>query len=401
MLTFNEIGFLEDPVLKCAEIAVEHRASPLLFVGSSDSEVAGFIDATAELRFVLPAEGAVYNGARCATKRAHLAHLLADGRNIAIKSGLFNYFDGALLKAAWYNGYTLLSPGDAIVWADKIGAYSNENLEEAIRRKQLIAVAQDTFLLSPAHKDAYVLDKLGIPAHTHNGRLLTRLTANGHTALYWTPQLYLVYAFRRAHVVHPMPSASALMAYLRVFGVPCGVEEGDREQNRRLASLLRVVFEDRFNKRGEDDAAYSPRWYAHRQALEDVFRDMRNVLLYTEAGGEKRDLVAYTMPNETLRTVDESNIRPVFRGRGFPAADCGGYASARVLCYCANPRFPAACAGYFRKNETGFDQDAYALTHMLRWISRSAVRNGDPVTVYVPSKRMRGLLGGWIKSQGG
>jgi len=37
---------------------------------------------------------------------------------------------------------------------------------------------------------------------------------------------------------------------------------------------------------------------------------------------------------------------------------------------------------------------------MLRWISRSAVRNGEPVTVYVPSKRMRCLLESWIQKQG-
>jgi len=180
------------------------------------------------------------------------------------------------------------------------------------------------------------------------------------------------------------------------------VEAGGAEQNKRLASLLRVVLEDRLNKKGEDPNAYSPRWYAQKQAVDDVFRDMRNVLLHAEAGCERSSLVAYAMPAETLRAVDDSKVRPVFRGRGFPAvaADCGGYASARVLCYCANPRFPAACAGYFRKNEAEFDQDAYALYHMLRWISRSAVRGGEPVTVYVPGKRMRGLLEGWIEKQG-
>jgi len=164
VLTFNEIGYLEDPVLKCAEIAAMDSTLPYIFVGSSDDEVDAFADAAAGLRFVRPAEGVVCGGMRCATKRAHLAHLLADGKNIAIKSGLFNYFDDALLKAAWYNGYTLISPGDAIVWADKVGAYNRENFKESIARKQLIAVAQDTFLLSPAHKEAYVLDVLEIPA---------------------------------------------------------------------------------------------------------------------------------------------------------------------------------------------------------------------------------------------
>ena len=165
--------------------------------------------------------------------------------------------------------------------------------------------------------------------------------------------------------------------------------------------MLRIVSDGKFNERGEDAGAYTARWYLkEKSAAGEVFRDMRNVLLQAEAGSERNGLVAYAMPNETLKGLDGSMVRPVFRGRGFPAipaADCGAYSTARVLCYCANTHFPVAGAGYFRGNGVSFDGDAWSTYHMLRWISRSAVRDGEPVTVYVPSKRMRGLLEGWIE----
>lgn len=45
--------------------------------------------------------------------------------------------------------------------------------------------------------------------------------------------------------------------------------------------------------------------------------------------------------------------------------------------------------------------DRYALTELIQWIYRSRVRKGEPVTVYIPSKRMRDLLDGWLNATEG
>jgi hypothetical protein len=34
---------------------------------------------------------------------------------------------------------------------------------------------------------------------------------------------------------------------------------------------------------------------------------------------------------------------------------------------------------------------------MLQWIWRSAIRNGKPVELYLPSRRMREILEAWIR----
>ena len=404
MLEFTQIGYLEDPLRKCLEIAEKHPLRPCLFVGSSDDEVSAFVAAASELQFVQPIKDTIYDGMQCLTKRAHLAHLLSDGKNVAIKGSLFNYCDDAMLKMFWYSGYSLISTGDSIYWSDKIKNYNAANIDEAIRRKQLIPVAQETFLLSPAHKEKYVLEMTGIDMFTYNDRLLTRLAANGKAAMYWTPQPQFVDAFQSIHIVHHMPAASPLAAYLQVFGIQPELVEGSQEQNRQLAALLNVVLDERHNEKGTLDTAYSMRWFNKSGTLVDeVFKDMRNVLIHTDSVGEKSSLVAYALPTEILDGTKDDQIRSVFRGRGFPAisaAMCEDYLSACVLCYCVNTYFPAACNNYFRNNKVSFDQDAYALHHMLRWISRSAVRAGTPATVYVPSMRMRDLLVNWIE-QGG
>ena len=42
------------------------------------------------------------------------------------------------------------------------------------------------------------------------------------------------------------------------------------------------------------------------------------------------------------------------------------------------------------------DQDTYALNQMIQWLWRGCIRNGEPMEVYVPSRRMRNMLEEWL-----
>lgn len=47
---------------------------------------------------------------------------------------------------------------------------------------------------------------------------------------------------------------------------------------------------------------------------------------------------------------------------------------------------------WFDKQGIKLNQEAIALSELLQWIWRSAIRDGKPITLYIPSKRMRTLL---------
>jgi len=55
---------------------------------------------------------------------------------------------------------------------------------------------------------------------------------------------------------------------------------------------------------------------------------------------------------------------------------------------------------FFKRHLSGHDsttfKDLYALSTMIQFIWRSRIRDGLPIDVYVPSKRMRGLLQDWL-----
>ena len=51
---------------------------------------------------------------------------------------------------------------------------------------------------------------------------------------------------------------------------------------------------------------------------------------------------------------------------------------------------------FFEMNGVELNQDLYAISELLQWIWRSAIRDGKSINLYLPSMRMRELLGKWV-----
>ncbi len=73
------------------------------------------------------------------------------------------------------------------------------------------------------------------------------------------------------------------------------------------------------------------------------------------------------------------------------------YASRTTLAYALNLFMPVPIKRYLETRGVDVNEDMWSLNEMLQWIFRSCIRNNQPVHIYVPSYRMRGLLTQWIK----
>ena len=77
------------------------------------------------------------------------------------------------------------------------------------------------------------------------------------------------------------------------------------------------------------------------------------------------------------------------------------YKDANVLIYLVNrfinPHYYNFIKNYCPSGEN-FDEDLYALSELLQWIWRSAIRDNKPVCIYIPSERMLNLLLNWLNN---
>lgn len=72
------------------------------------------------------------------------------------------------------------------------------------------------------------------------------------------------------------------------------------------------------------------------------------------------------------------------------------YADRHVCLYDINRFLQPHIADFYEKRGFPINEDVYALSEMIQWIWRSAIRKGEPITVYIPSERMRKLFLDWL-----
>lgn len=53
---------------------------------------------------------------------------------------------------------------------------------------------------------------------------------------------------------------------------------------------------------------------------------------------------------------------------------------------------------FFKSNNVDVDEDIWRLSEMIQFIWRSAIRENNPINLYIPSKRMRDLFKKWLNS---
>ena len=82
----------------------------------------------------------------------------------------------------------------------------------------------------------------------------------------------------------------------------------------------------------------------------------------------------------------------------FNSKATNNYKSRTCLAYAVNIFMNVNDKLFYKKYGIDVNEDGYALSTMIQWIWRSAIREGKEINIYIPSKRMRTLLIDWINS---
>ena len=72
------------------------------------------------------------------------------------------------------------------------------------------------------------------------------------------------------------------------------------------------------------------------------------------------------------------------------------YREKTVLAYLVNVYMNLPDKQFYLSRGLDVDEDMYSLSVLVQWIWRSAIRDGEDIYIYIPSRRMRELLINWI-----
>ena len=183
------------------------------------------------------------------------------------------------------------------------------------------------------------------------------------------------------------------------------------EYDYKTLSQLINIYEGKLNSIGEaKDNRKQPlsmTWYkeANGEKLKIIQNNTYNY--FRNICKKKSKEVIWTVFKFRADTEETKNnhtikIKPNGYNNSFVQCSCratNNYRERDTVAYLVNRFNSPIIINFFKDRGANIDEDAFALSEMLQFIWRTAIRDGKPINVYVPSKRMRNLLKTWLNGQ--
>ena len=203
-------------------------------------------------------------------------------------------------------------------------------------------------------------------------------------------------------------------AYLDFFGFDYRIigveldEDGYRFSNATdspppldYRSLIHIVETPAMNKVGDGKFALSKNWFTRRGYDHPDIRALRNNLkkFFQGVPGGNHDSRLWTSFKDAR---DELTDRRTGRFRNnflqVSARATNEFRNRTDIAYMANRFVDPNLLKFFSERDIEINSDHFALSEMLQWVWRSAIRDNKPINLYIPSSRMRELLIDWMNS---
>lgn len=382
----------------------EHPNDRFIYITPYLDEAARIKKECANARFIEPSNKLKEYNFR---KSAHTAALIRDGKNISTTHQAFKGYTADMLQDIRLKQYTLII--DENVDVLESFEFHPDDLQIAVdagfvRENGGIYTRTDKPYRGSALSELFGLLK---------SRELVRLTDdNGDALFYWTLPPDLLTSFKDVFVLTYLFEAQSLHHLMAIYDLKyerIGIEKteaggfrfGDYpgympEYVKRLPEMLRILDHQKLNEIGDDYYSLSMNWFKNDE--DGVDRLKRNLIncynnIWRDIPADRRLWGSY---NGAYNQVKGKGYSKSFLT--FNAKATNEYRDKDCLVYIANLFMNVNEKRFYQMHGIDVDEDKYALSIMVQWIWRSAIRDGARVNLYIPSKRMRTLLIGWIQS---
>lgn len=360
-----------------------------------------FLEEAQRIKYSCPllnfAEPAAYDSSG---KFGSLISLLENGRNVASTHALFRRYDKHVAELIRQQGYTLILDEVFDVF-ELLGAHPHD-VQDAIAQGH---ISVDSAGRVHWNNDGYDGEFTRYRKHIKNGYV----TVDKDKLILWLFPIEVFEAFRDVYILTYMFDAQIQKYYFDLNGCGyeiigtrhlsgidyefCAVEDADPPPS--LSGKIHILDDLKSNEVGKKKTALSVSWHKKPDTdnIERLRRSLYNVL-HNKFGVPSKDILWTTY----------KGFRNALQGKGFKKSFLSFNARARndfadrhYLAYCVNLYMNPTMRNYFVAQGIKIDQDKYALSEMIQWVWRSAIRRGEEIWLYVPSSRMRGLFYDWLE----
>ena len=345
-------------------------------------------------------------------KADNLKNLIKYQHNIVSTHQLFKQLTPDLLKQA---GDYVLVIDEALQVYDVFGDISEKELKALIKYEVLYVDVDELTLRFDRTKFGNYSnfeDDDGDFDNTHYGSLanlcdLGQLLYVNGKVLVWELSLETLMSFKEVWVATYLFEGSQMATYFKGHGVEYElIQFGKSPQDIRhliniygyeddmSASDIEKNASSGLNAVGYKNTSLSSS--AISRDKEEVCNQLRKNLLnfFINKTNSKKDDRLWTSLKSLIKPVGDKRYQSDWLA--FNTKATNDYGNVHNLAYLMNLYAQPFIVHASQKKGYPIDQDIYALSEMIQWIWRSAIRNGEEINLYIPSSRMRNLLVQWL-----
>lgn len=328
-------------------------------------------------------------------KAESLQYLLKNKENVVSTHQLFMNLTPSMLEDA--KDYVLIIDETIQVY-DVYSEYTATELE-ALFRLGWIKIDDDNITLR-FQRDNFG-DNGGDPTGTKYENLATmcdlgQLLYVDQKLIVWELSIDTLKAFKEVWIATYMFEGSQMSAYLKSYGVNYELIKFGNKPSQ-IKHLINISDNKHINEVGLKTTALSSSQFKTNKKIlcEQLAKNLDNYFR-NHAKAKKNDRL-WTSFKEVQAAI--AGVRYKEEWLAFNTKATNEYKDKTNLAYIINlypnPMVVKASAmkGYPIK------EDVFALSEMVQWIWRSAIREGNEINIYVPSSRMRTLLQRWLNDE--
>ena len=381
----------------------EEKFERFIYITPYKDELKRVIKSCDEREFVQPNEK-LGKG----SKRNHFYDLIESGVNICSTHALFRGVSSKAIETLKEMEYILIL--DEV--ADVV-----ENLDVSKRDIQML-INEKIIAIDEENKVQWIDDEyIGKFTYLKNSIKNGDVYLYNNTMLLWTFPCDIFKSFKHVYVMTYMFKGQIQRYYYDLNNLKYNYKsvklkeiQGWGSLEKRIYELVDYIeingsqykqliniYEGKGNDIGNSKYALSKTWYDKAYKKELMTKVKNNTYNYFK---------------RVIKGKSEFNMWTVFddymtqcKGKGYSkgyiacnARATNEYKNKTNLAYLCNRFYNPLIKQFFTDKDVQVDEDSWALSELIQWIFRSAIRENNEINLYIPSKRMRDLLIEWLNN---
>ena len=341
------------------------------------------------------------------TKSNGLKHLLRAGENITATHELFLRLDDEAIQLIRSQKYILVIDEEMKV-VDRF-PITLEDIK--IAEGQGLILLEDSGVVTWTGSSSYtgVFGKLK-QASDESSLIWIKNNDGTCGGIYRAVSIKFFQSFERVFVLTYLFDGTVMKAYFELFGFSIkqlGVKKVssnyifyDGETHAELSDLADkiTIWMDPMCSVGKRRGTLSYNWYWNKQKDDKMIVSLRKSLgrfVRSETGGRAHSSeILWTTFNGSKSSMTGPGYAKALESHNCKATN--KHRRRNKVAYMVNKFLNPGLNEFFLSHGIEIDQDQYALASMLQFIWRSAIRDGNPISVYIPSDRMRLIFEDWL-----